>query len=95
MTMKERLRAHAEIERQNGEHMKRFKLMRLYTVLVHAGELEEARLVLRLLRRGVLRMGLCDTDWNVQCALENIGFPVSFSRDGYSAYAYCERRCVA
>lgn len=90
MTMKERLEVHADIERQNVEHARRHKLKWLYVRLVRRGELEEARLVLRLLRRGYLCMGLGDIDWNVQTALESIGHPVHFSRNGYRAWAYCE-----
>ena len=95
MTTKERLAVHDDIDRQNAEHMKRYKLTLLYTALVRDGSLEEARLVLRLLRRGCLCMGLGDVDWNVQTALEDIGHPVHFSRNGNKAYAYCERRVSA
>ena len=87
MTMKEKLKIHAEIERENRENVKRWKAMELYTKLVRAGQLEEARMILRLLRNGHITLWLGDIDWNVQCALESISFPVWYSRNGNKAEA--------
>lgn len=95
MTMQERLKVHADIERQNRENVKRYNIGTLHMTFVRRGQFDEAHMLLRLLRNGVLRMGLDDVSWNVQTALESIKHPVRYSHNGNSAYAYCERGRVA
>ena len=87
MALKDMLLVHADIDRQNKENVKRWKVKTLYTSLVRGGQFSEAREILRLLRRGYLKMYLDDVSWNVQTALEGIGFPVRYSRNGVTSEA--------
>ena len=91
MTQKERLAVHAEIVRQNAQNVKRWKVKRLYSAFVRGGQFSEGRMVLRLLRDGLITMRLDDVSWNVQTALEHIGHPVWYSRNGCKAEARLER----
>lgn len=61
----------------------RRNLMDLHRKLVRMGEYKAAKKILRLLRKGSILLGLSDTDWQVQCLLEDMGIPViTTSRNG-------------
>ena len=58
-------------------------LMDLHRRLIRIGEYQVAKKILLLLRKGSILLGLCDTDWQVQCLLEDMGIPViTTSRNG-------------
>lgn len=54
--------------------------------LVKSGNYDAARIILCLLRKGETRIGLGDTDFAVEMALETAGVPIRYSRSYYSAY---------
>ena len=87
MTMQEKLQIHEEIEKSNDKLARRWKLKNIHYEMVMNGQMQEAREVLRLLRRGRITLWLDDISWNVQTALENNGFQVIYSRNGNKAYA--------
>lgn len=87
MSMKELIKVHAEIEQQNRKNVKRWKAKEIYRRFIRNGQFFEGREILRLLRNGSVTLWLGDTDWNVQTALEDAGFHIWFSRDGYKAVA--------
>ena len=95
MTPKDILQVHADIERQNKRNVKRWKVEKLHVDLVRRGQFAEARMILRLLRNGYIKMYLDDVSWNVQCALEKIGHPVWYAPNGNTASASIERGRVA
>lgn len=88
MTMAERLEMMDEINEANSKRVMRWKVMNLHRDQVKRGEMEEAHMVLRLLRRGMVKLYLDDASWNVQTALEAIGCRISYMRNGYTAIAY-------
>ena len=95
MTPKDILQVHADIERQNKRNVKRWKVEKLHVDLVRRGQFADARMILRLLRNGYIKMYLDDVSWNVQTALEKIGHPVWYAPNGNTASARIERGRVA
>ena len=87
MTMQEKLQIHDEIEKSNDKLARRWKLKNLHHEMVMNGQMWEANVVLRLLRRGHITLWLDDISWNVQTALEDNGFTVIYGRNGNAAYA--------
>lgn len=77
-----------EINSRSAAHILVWKVRTLYSSLVKSGALEEAHTVLRLLRRGQVKLYLDDISWSVQCMLEDIGVRVNYSRNGNTATAY-------
>lgn len=88
MTMNEKIRVHAQIEAENRDNLKRWKAKEIYRDFVRGGQYYEGRLILRMLRHGRVVLGLGDAAWNVQTVLEDAGFRIWFSRNGYQAIAY-------
>lgn len=68
--------------------IRRYKLMDVHRDLVRSGKLYEAQLVLRLLRKGKVKLYLSDTDWSVEELCENLGCMVICGRNGYTATVY-------
>jgi hypothetical protein len=56
--------------------------MELHREFVHNGKFEGARLVLRFLNNGKIKLYLNDADWNVECSLEKIGCCICYNRNG-------------
>lgn len=63
----------------------RYKLMDTHRKLVREGKLLEAREVLRLLRKGRVKLGLGDVDWEVERLCEELGCRIRYSSRGYTA----------
>lgn len=63
----------------------RYKLMDTHRKLVREGKLLEAREVLRLLRKGRVKLGLDDVSWEVERLCEELGCRVHYSSRGYTA----------
>lgn len=63
----------------------RYKLMDTHRKLVREGKLLEAREVLRLLRKGRLKLGLDDVSWEVERLCEELGCRINYSSRGYTA----------
>lgn len=91
MTMKERLDIHSQIEEANEKNVLKWKVKKLYSDFVKGGQYEEAKMILRLLRRGLVKLYLDDASWNIQCAVEKIGCHVWYSRNGNTAEAYLQK----
>lgn len=53
--------------------IRRYKLMDAHRKLVREGKLLEAREVLRLLRKGSIKLYLGDVDWTVESLCEELG----------------------
>lgn len=65
--------------------MLRHKLIDEHLKLVKKGKYNQARLILRLLRRGKIKLGLGDDCWAVEMICEDIGCHINYSSNGYSA----------
>lgn len=63
--------------------IRRYKLMDAHRKLVKAGKLLEAREVLRLLRKGSIKLSLSDVDFAVECLCEELGCRVFYGSRGY------------
>ena len=63
----------------------RYKLMDICRKLVREGKLLEAREVLRLLRKGRIKLGLDDVSWEVERLCEELGCKIRYSSRGYTA----------
>ena len=68
-----------------GKKILRYKLMDTHRKLVRDGKLLEAREVLRLLRKGRVKLGLGDASWEVERLCEELGCQIRYSRNGYTA----------
>lgn len=64
--------------------IRRYKLMDAHRELVREGKLLEAREVLRLLRKGSIKLYLGDVDWNVERLCEELGCRINYGRNGYT-----------
>ena len=63
------------------------KLKVLHWIFFCEGKLEEAKLVLRLLRNGIVNLGLDDVSANVEVELETLGLKARYSRNyGIATY---------
>lgn len=65
--------------------IRRYKLMDAHRELVRTGKLYEAYLVLKLLRKGKLKLYLGDADWNVEKLCEDLGCKFGYNSRGYTA----------
>lgn len=63
----------------------RYKVMDAHRTLVKEGKLLEAREILRLLRKGHIKLGLDDVSWNVESLCEELGCKIFYSSRGYTA----------
>lgn len=83
--MKQRLKVHREIERENERKLKQWQrrqtVMEFYPLFCREGKLFEARLLLRLLRNGSITLGLDDESAGVEHLLENLGFKACYGRN--------------
>ena len=60
---------------------KKTKLKVLHWILFWEGDLEGAHMVLRLLRKGVINLGLDDASAKVEVELDRLGFSPRYSRE--------------
>ena len=85
MTIKEKLKIHAEIEAENKRNIERWKAKKIvaekHLLYFREGSYEEAHLLLRFLRNGTVRLGLYDSASNVETLLEGIGFKPRYGRN--------------
>ena len=65
-----------------GKKIRRYKLMDAHRELVRSGKLLEARLVLKLLQKGSIKLYLSDVDWSVECLCEELGCRINCGRNG-------------
>lgn len=63
----------------------RYKLMGAHRNLVREGKLLEAKELLRLLRKGRVKLGLDDVSWEVERICEDLGCRITYSSRGYTA----------
>lgn len=70
----------------------RYKVMDKHRELVRAGKLLEARELLRLLRKGKIKLGLGDIDWEVERICEELGCRINYSGRGYTCTVILNRR---
>lgn len=68
--------------------IRRYKMMDAHRNLVKTGKLPEARLILRLLRNGIITLDLSDTDWNVETICEKLDCQITYSRNGYTSTVF-------
>ena len=62
------------------DKMLKYRVMESHKTLVQTGNYSEARLVLRLLNNGSVKLRLDDVSWNVECLMEAQGCAVGYSR---------------
>lgn len=67
------------------KNIRRYKVMEKHIEWVKIGEYMAARNLLWLLRRGYVKLGLGDADYETESFLESIDCPVFYGRSGYSA----------
>lgn len=67
------------------KNIRKYKAMEKHMEFTREGKYQEAKNILRLLRNGIIKLGLGDADFNTECFLESIGCPVNYNRNGYSA----------
>lgn len=65
--------------------IRRYKIMDAHRQLVREGKLLEARELLRLLRKGRVKLGLDNVSWDVESLCEELGCKITYSRNGYTA----------
>jgi hypothetical protein len=70
----------------------RYKVMDKHRELVRAGKLLEARELLRLLRKGKIKLGLGDIDWEVERICEELGCRINYRGRGYTCTVILNRR---
>ena len=63
----------------------RYKLMDAHRNLVREGKLLEAKELLRLLRKGRVKLGLDDVSWEIERICEDLGCRIIYSSRGYTA----------
>lgn len=63
--------------------IRRYKIMDAHRKLVREGKLLEAREVLRLLRKGSIKLYLGDVDWTVESLCEELGCKIFYDSRGY------------
>lgn len=63
----------------------RYKVMDVHRALVKEGKLLEARELLRLLRKGYIKLGLDDVSWNVESLCEKLECKILYNSRGYTA----------
>ena len=67
------------------KNIRKYKIIEKHLELTRRGNYGEAKNLFCLLRKGYIKLGLGDIDFNTECFLESIDCPVSYSRNGYSA----------
>ena len=67
---------------------KRLAIMRKHRELVLQGQMEVARVLLRLLNRGRVMLGYGDAEFAAECVLERLGCVITYSRPRYVATAH-------
>ena len=67
------------------EKILRYKVMDVHRSLVKEGKLLEARELLRLLRKGHLKLGLDDVSWEVENLCKKLGCKIFYNARGYTA----------
>lgn len=67
------------------KNIRRYKIIEKHIEWVKNGKYIAARNLLRLLRKGYIKLGLGDTDWETEMFLESIDCPVFYGRSGYTA----------
>lgn len=67
------------------KNIRKYKIMEKHIEFTKAGKYGEAKNLLLLLKRGYIKLGLGDADWETERFLEEIDCPVNYSRNGYSA----------
>ena len=67
------------------ERMRRYKIIEKHMEFTRTGHYEEAHALLYLLRKGKISVGLGNSSFTVECFLEKIGCPVSYSWRYYIA----------
>lgn len=66
------------------------KLMLKHSEMIRKGNFGIARNILRLMRRGEIRLGLCDDDYFTETTLIKLGLEPHYSRNGNWARFYLD-----
>ncbi len=67
------------------KNIRRYKIVEKQIEWTKSGNYLAARNLLWLLRKGYVKLGLGNTDWQTESFLEGIGCPVRYDRNGYVA----------
>lgn len=67
------------------KNIRRYKIMEKHMECVRSGKYCVANNLLYLLRKGSLTLGCTDDDWETETILDDIGCPVTYSRNYYQA----------
>lgn len=67
------------------KNIRKYKIMEKHIELTKSGNYMVARNLLYLLRKGKIKLGLSDVDYDTEEFLESIDSPVTYSSNGYTA----------
>lgn len=67
------------------ENIRRYKIMETHMEFTRCGMYIEALLIMELLRNGQVKLGISESEWNVEYVLEEIGCPVSYGQNHWTA----------
>lgn len=67
------------------KNIRRYKIVEKQIEWTKSGNYLAARNLLWLLRKGYVKLGLGNTDWQTESFLEGIGCPVRYDRNSYVA----------
>lgn len=67
------------------KNIRKYKIIEKHIEWTKSGNYVAARNLLWLLRKGYVKLGLGDTDYETERFLENIDCPVFYGRSGYTA----------
>ena len=66
------------------KNIRKYKIMEKHIELTKSGNYMVARNLLYLLRKGEIKLGLSDVDYDTEEFLESIDSPVTYSSNGYT-----------
>lgn len=68
-----------------NKNIRKYKIIEKHIEWTKSGNYAAARNLLWLLRKGYVKLGLDNTDYETECFLESIDSPVFYGRNGYTA----------
>jgi hypothetical protein len=63
------------------QKIRRYKLMDIHREMIKKGKFLSAKIILKLLRTGYIKLGLSDEEWEIESICEKIGCRIRYSRN--------------
>jgi hypothetical protein len=70
-----------EVMKMLERKIRRYKLMDIHREMVKKGKFLSAKIILKLLRTGHIKLGLSDEEWEIESICEKIGCRIRYSRN--------------